>query len=142
MVKQDLLTQSKGIPVFRNSLLSLLFIFLLTSNGFGQSQIVCNDNVQVSLDGDCQAVIRPDMILEGPILQYARPFRIRISGAGIINNNTNSPIVTNPGNYTVTVTNSTGNSCWGNMKVEDKLGPVVDCECPEGNDDPDCELLC
>ena len=88
MVKQDLLTQSKGIPVFRNSLLSLLFIFLLTSNGFGQSQIVCNDNVQVSLDGDCQAVIRPDMILEGPILQYAPPFRIRISGAGIINNNT------------------------------------------------------
>ncbi len=142
MVKQDLLTQSKGIPVFRNSLLSLLFIFLLTSNGFGQSQIVCNDNVQVSLDGDCQAVIRPDMILEGPILQYAPPFRIRISGAGIINNNTNAPIVTNPGNYTVTVTNSTGNSCWGNMKVEDKLGPVVDCECPEGNDDPDCELLC
>lgn len=142
MVKQDLLTQSKGIPVLRNSLLSLLLIFLFSSFGHGQTQIVCNDQVQVSLDGDCQAVIRPDMILEGPLLQYAPPFRIKISGSGILNNNTNAPIVTSPGNYTVTVTNSTGNSCWGNMKVEDKLGPVVDCACPRGNTDPLCELLC
>lgn len=143
MVKKDLLIQSKGIPVFGKSLLSLLLLFLLHYNSFGQAQIVCNDNVQASLDGDCEAVIRPDMILEGNQALYAPPFRIRISGQGIRNNNTNAPIVTAVGNYTVTVTNSQGNSCWGTLKVEDKLAPeVAECACPEGNDDPDCEFLC
>ena len=36
-----------------------------------------------------------------------------------------------------------GNSCWGNISVEDKLPPtVIDCPCAEGNDDPDCSFLC
>ncbi len=142
MVKQDLLTQSKGIPVLFKSLLSLLLFFTITFNGFGQAQIVCNDNVQVSLDGQCQAVIRPDMILEGPNGQYAPPFTIKISGSGIQNNNSNAPVITAVGNYTVTVTNSQGNSCWGTIKVEDKLAPVVNCACPQGNQNENCVFKC
>jgi len=141
MVKQDLLTQTWGIPVLKNSLLSLLFIIFYV-NVHGQSQIVCNDNVQVSLDGDCQARIRPDMILEGQMASYNPPFTIRVSGVPATVPYTH-PVVTRPGNYSVTVTNSTGNSCWGTINVKDKLPPTVtDCACPEGNEDPECTFKC
>jgi len=139
MVKQDLLSRTRGIPTW---LLSLLLLFTFSQSSLGQQQIVCNDNVQVSLDVTCQAVIRPDMILEGPMASYGPPFRIKISGNGIINNNSSAPVVTAPGNYSVTVTNAQGNSCWGTMKVEDKLAPIVECACPAGNTDPACEFRC
>jgi 5-hydroxyisourate hydrolase-like protein (transthyretin family) len=44
----------------------------------------------------------------------------------------------------VTITDTqTGNSCWGNITVEDKLAPQIEvCPCEEGNDDPDCRFLC
>jgi hypothetical protein len=78
------------------------------------------------------------MILEGedPNSDLSE-FSVKISG---ISGNT----VTTPGFYTVTVTNTnTGNSCWGNISVEDKLQPVIEnCPCAIGNSDPDCEFLC
>ena len=142
MVNQDLLIRLGRIPVLNQLLLSLLFLLTFSFSGFSQSQIVCNDNVQVSLDGECQALIRPDMILEGPMHLYAPPFKITISGNGIIDNNTNHPVITSPGNYNVTVTNSQGNYCWGTLKVEDKLPPVVTCDCPVGNTDTLCQFSC
>lgn len=142
MVKQVLLTLSKETPVFRYLLLILLF-FNLGIYQISAQQMVCNDQVNVSLNADCQALIRPDMILEGPQGSYGPPFSITIGALNVINNNTNQPIVTTPGLFKVTVTNSTGNKCWGNMLVEDKLPPVVeDCACPQGNTDPDCRFLC
>ncbi len=144
MVKQDLLIRSKGIPVLRDALLSLLCIFSLSFNGFGQNQIACNDNVQVSLNDDCEARIRPTMVLEGelPGVDFiASGFRVRVSGIAPTNPYTH-PIVTAPGLYTVTVTNPGGNSCWGVLNVEDKLPPRVDCACPVGNTDPACAFRC
>lgn len=143
MVKKDLLIRSKEIPVLRLSLLSLLFTLLFYTNGTSQiRQIVCNDHVNISVDDNCEAHLRPDMILEGPTGQYAPPFTITVGTTNVINNNTNHPIVTKPGHYNVTVTNSQGNFCWGTITVEDKLPPVVDCDCPVGNTDPRCEILC
>lgn len=142
MVKQDLLTRLGRIPVLYKSLLSLLFLFTLSTNGFSQAQIVCNDNIQVSLDGNCQAEIRPNMILEGNTALYAPPFKITIGTTNVIDNGTNRPIVTKPGYYNVTVTNSQGNYCWSTMSVEDKLPPVVDCGCPVGNTSSACQFSC
>ncbi len=142
MVKKDLLYPSKGIPVFRNLSLSLLFLFLFVISGFSQRQIVCNSRVNVSLDGNCEAELRPDMILEGPNAQYGPPFTIRVSGNNVTNNNTNRPVITAPGNYSVTVTNADGNSCWGSILVEDKLAPVVECACPPESSDPGCNFDC
>ncbi|MBK9737371.1 MAG: hypothetical protein IPO92_21415 [Saprospiraceae bacterium] len=140
MVKQDLLTQSKGIPVLRYALLSLLLVFF-TSNVKSQVQIACNGSVQVSLDGDCRAAITPDILIKG-IFYLNPPYLIKVSGTGILNNNTNAPIVTKPGLYTATITNGSGNSCWSDLKVEDKLPPLVDCRCPVGNSDPSCVFKC
>ena len=142
MVKQVLLTLSKETPVFRYLLLILLF-FNLGIYQISAQQMVCNDQVNVSLNANCQALIRPDMILEGPQGSYGPPFSITIGALNVINNNTNQPIVTTPGLFKVTVTNSSGNKCWGNMLVEDKLPPVVeDCACPQGNTNEDCRFLC
>ncbi len=141
MVKQDLLTKSKGIPVLRSALLSLLLIFIFSGQSFGQNQINCNGLVQVSLDGDCEAVIRPNVILANAPAGANGTHQVRVSG---ITPTTpySHPVVTNPGLYTVTITNPSGNTCWGQIKVEDKLPPQVECNCPVGNTDPACALRC
>ena len=142
MVKQVLLTLSKGTRAL-HSMLFVLFLTHFTTYQINAQQMVCNDQVNVSLNADCQALIRPDMILEGPNGQYGPPFTITIAAVNVINNNSNQPILTSPGYFKVTVTNSNGNKCWGNLLVEDKLPPVVeDCACPPGNQDPDCVFLC
>jgi hypothetical protein len=144
MVKQDLLTPSKGIPAFLNVVLSLLFIsFSSVLSAQGQTQIACNDHVQVSLDLNCQAVIRPSMILEGEDsdVDYTSGYKVKVSGIAA-SNPYSHPVVTKPGNYSVTVTNPSGNSCWGTMTVEDKLPPQVTCVCPPGNTDPACQFRC
>ncbi|MBK8698855.1 MAG: hypothetical protein IPN29_04675 [Saprospiraceae bacterium] len=119
----------------------IAFTFLLFSSLFGYAQtngaIACNDLVQVSLDADCQAEITPDMILEGTYNIPWSQFSVKIS-------NVIGTVVTKPGYHSVTVTNTNnGNSCWGNISVEDKLPPaILECPCAEGNDDPDCHFLC
>jgi hypothetical protein len=100
--------------------------------------LACNDNVQVSLNGDCEAVISPDIILEGEE-------SIDIDNDGVPDydpanytvtvNGVTGPTVTidELGVFQVTITElPTGNSCWGFITVEDKLPPVLDCACPEG----------
>jgi len=81
--------------------------------------LVCDDQINVSFGEDCEALITPDLLLEGTI-DPAITFTVLISGV------TGSTITT-PGNYVVTVTDGI-NSCWGNVLVEDKLAPTVTCE--------------
>jgi hypothetical protein len=140
MVKQDLLSWSKVIPAFRLWLSSFLLI-LFAQSVSAQVQIACNGDVQVSLDGDCQAVITPLMILQGNPAQFGPPFTVRVSGIPATVPYTH-PVVTTPGTYTVTITNSHGNPCWGKIKVEDKLPPQVNCNCPVDNTDPACRFKC
>ena len=116
--------------------------------------LVCDDQINVALDGNCESVITVDMILEGessiPNFDPAN-YDIDIEGPS-------GPVIgtllDEVGLYTVTVSeNGTGpgglqppyNSCWGHILVEDKLPPQLEsCPCPQGNTDPDCvlPLLC
>jgi len=121
-------------------MLSIVFIFALSffpTSDISAQALACNDNVQVSLNQDCEADITPGMILEGEDEDLINNYSVTISGV-------TGTIVTVPGVYSVTVTDDTnGNSCWGNISVEDKLAPtVVDCKCPAGNTDPECQFLC
>ncbi|MFN9952828.1 MAG: hypothetical protein ACK55I_06990, partial [bacterium] len=99
MVKQDLLTSGKGVPAFLNVVLSLLlFTFSNATMAQTQTQIACNDHVQVSLDLDCQAVIRPSMILEGEDddVDYVSGWKVKVSGIST-SNPYSHPVVTKPG---------------------------------------------
>ena len=116
-----------------------LGLFLLI--GFGlpatlTAQLTCNQNIQVSLDQNCQGLIRPDDVLEGYDGNDADYF------IQLLNNNNqvigdslvDASLVGQ--SVTVRITQiSSGNSCWGELTVEDKLGPVctdqtftVDCQ--------------
>lgn len=111
--------------------------FTVISAQLPSTALACNNNVQVSLDDECEAEITPGMILEGEDEDNLDAFTVSIEGV-------TGTVVTVPGVYTVTVTEtSSGNHCWGTITVEDKLPPVItDCACPPGNTDPDCQFLC
>jgi hypothetical protein len=92
------------------------------------ASISCNNLENVSLDDNCQALITPDMVLEGTyfcdddytieIEDYkGDPVQNPVSGSHIGED------------LTVTVTHTpTGNSCWGTINVEDKSAPTVTCQ--------------
>ena len=90
-------------------------------------QMVCNNEVQISLDETCTAFITPDMILEGYACEG--DYTVNLSEFG-----TNTPI---PNPITeayigqpvmATVLNSfTGNTCWSSVTIEDKLAPTFAC---------------
>ena len=91
--------------------------------------IACNDLIQVSLDADCQAIVGADMILEGNNYGCYDDYIITIEDA---NGNILPSNILNIAhvNTTLTVTildPDTGNSCWGEISVEDKLDPTFDC---------------
>ncbi len=110
-------------------MLALLgMMFLGSREAAAQCTLACNNLVQISLDEDCAVAITPQMVLQpgscnGPQLQVI-----------VYQQGTNNPI---PGSPVVTAANigqtlvvkvldtNTGNSCWSNALVEDKLPPQI-----------------
>ena len=88
--------------------------------------LTCNNNVNISLDDNCEVLINADMILEGSNYGCYEDY--------IIETSFGSDLITVPGTYTVTVTDpETGNSCWSEILVEDKLSATLICSiCPPG----------
>ncbi len=123
---------------FMKKLLFLLMVTMSLNFAMGQAtSFGCNNLVQVSVDDTCAAEITPDMILEGDE-DYTK-FEVRIYNE--MPNPINSPgTVNNPvglGHYIVGVFEiSSGNNCWGQLDVLDKLPPTIDCNCPEGGEFP------
>ena len=93
------------------------------------SQLSCNDNVQVSLDENCEALIGADDILEGGPYGCYDDYIVEVYQNGKLI--PGSPLVgeTYIGQtLTVKVIDpDTGNSCWGTITIEDKLPPVLTC---------------
>ncbi len=95
--------------------------------------LVCNSLVNLSLDATCETCITPDMILEGgPYTCYdnyiVEVFECHDPGCDPI---ASSPCVTleNIGQtLIVEITDPiSGNYCWGEVYIEDKLIPEVEC---------------
>ncbi len=128
-------------------LLFILSLLLPASLAMAQvgGALACNDRDNISVGENCEALITPDMILEGTY-DYgtvANPnYEVRIYNK--MPNPINSPgTVLNPvsaGSYVVGVfEKATGNNCWGTIVVRDKQAPkIVDCKCPVGVFPPDC----
>jgi hypothetical protein len=92
--------------------------------------VVCNNNVQVSLDADCNVTITADMVLEGTYYCYD-DYKVVItypSGTSTFTppNTVNASHIGLTLNYTL-VHPTSGNMCWGKLKVEDKLAPALTC---------------
>ncbi|MBK8490771.1 MAG: HYR domain-containing protein [Saprospirales bacterium] len=90
--------------------------------------MACNDNVQISLDQTGCVEILADMILEGGpyhcyddyivevLNQFGFPTGNQVCCSDV--GKTKTVRVTDP---------DTGNKCWGSVKIEDKLKPIIEC---------------
>ena len=113
--------------------LALPALMLLLSFGSVAAQtMVCNDNVQISVDptpnGNCTLDLYPDMILEGPIpsgnilLEVLNGINVLYSGVNFVSFSGSSHLGQT---LVVRVTHMpSGNKCWGTIKIEDKAAPV------------------
>ena len=103
---------------------------LLWQPSFGQTDLTCNDNVQVSLGSACQTQVSADMILEN--FDSAAAYSVEIfeeTGVNIGNTVDNTSL-----GVTLTVRvnlladdGSVVNFCWGTLRAEDKLAPQISC---------------
>ncbi len=90
--------------------------------------LACNDNIQVSVDDNCEAFIETDMILEGGPYGCYNDYIVSVQGygSGFGGVFVNSDAVGQT--LSVTVTDpETGNTCFGTISVEDKLPPIITC---------------
>jgi subtilisin-like proprotein convertase family protein len=99
--------------------------------------LVCNDQVNISVDANCNVTLDADMFLEGGPYACYNSYQINIwpfnSQANAINNVPQGVALPIPtGNHTYEIVDpATGNKCWGTFTVEDKIAPVVTCNCQD-----------
>lgn len=87
----------------------------------------CNDNINISLDEDCEVTILPDDVLEGSYGDFDLFDVMIFHGSASIGNMVNGSHIGQ--NLTVRVIDQcSGNYCWGNLNVEDKFAPVINCQ--------------
>lgn len=91
-------------------------------------QLACNDTVQVSLGTDCRATITPDMVLEGGRITnedynvyVMRAVGDTIPGAMLDGSHAGQLLMVSVEHDCST------NSCWGWLRIEDKIAPELEC---------------
>ena len=94
--------------------------------------LVCNDLVFVALDADCVEEILPDMILEGTYLCFD-DYIVELDCTLPYGNGPWQPAIVDAGDIGNTclarVTHiSSGNKCFGDVKIVDNLPPAMVCE--------------
>ncbi|NOT38672.1 MAG: T9SS type A sorting domain-containing protein [Saprospiraceae bacterium] len=100
-------------------------------NCWNNCQIACNNTVHLSVNSQCEASLVADMVLEGNYGSECLDL-----GFYTVQLTYNGKPVSMPLNKSfvgkkliVTVTNIVcGNSCWGNVIVEDKTAPLLTCK--------------
>lgn len=103
--------------------------FNVTVNEFANpvNTLACNDQVNVSLDGNCEGLITPDMVLQGNQYGCFDNYTVIIKDkAGNVFGN----IVTGDMvglDLIAEVYDPSGNFCWGEILIEDKLPPQLEC---------------
>jgi hypothetical protein len=97
------------------------------------ANLSCNNLVTIGLDNlDCSENILPDMILDGSYNCYD-DYIVEIDRTLPFGNGPWQPGFVDVNDigktYQVRVTHLvSGNKCWGNLKIEDKLAPEIKCE--------------
>jgi len=94
--------------------------------------LACNDQINISVDENCQAFIGADLFLEGgPYACYDECYEVVLSSDPTTPLLGGQLVPLSPGTYTATVTDicdPENNSCWSTFVVEDKLSPTIECE--------------
>lgn len=109
----------------------MLFIMLGAFSAHSQCSLACNANTNISLDntvGNCQAVVTVDMVADVSACPLGT-FEVILTGADgvVIPNATITGAHVGQTIEVAVVDTDSNNKCWGNIFVEDKLPPVLDC---------------
>ncbi|MBK9736127.1 MAG: T9SS type A sorting domain-containing protein [Saprospiraceae bacterium] len=138
-MKSEKFTFTKHIRFGRFIKMSILSAMLTMwySGIQAQCPLACNNLVQVSMDEDCIVQITPDMMLQGNGTLPTCTYVVQVLTA---NGQPLAPPIGYSGNdwitsanvgQTLTVRVWLGtNSCWGTIKIEDKLAPSIECPRP------------
>ncbi|HLP96644.1 MAG TPA: SprB repeat-containing protein [Saprospiraceae bacterium] len=107
----------------------ILWCLLLLAGQTHAQSLVCNDLVQIALDNNCTFTMQPEDMLEGTIFPNCI---VEIDKVLPLGNGPWVPAVFGPADagktYQARVSHlPSGNKCWGHVKLEDKLPPVLDC---------------
>ncbi|MEO6189611.1 MAG: cohesin domain-containing protein [Saprospiraceae bacterium] len=124
--QQNWITRNSLVVIV--SMITFLFQF---STLKAQCSLACNGKVQVSLDQNCQATITASMVINDTlnacpggiytvrVLSYKKPIP---TSPVVTENEIGKALVVE-----ITETKS-GNKCWGDLVVEDKLPPLLICK--------------
>ncbi|MBK8624256.1 MAG: T9SS type A sorting domain-containing protein [Saprospiraceae bacterium] len=139
-MKSEKFTFTRHIGFGRFIKMSMLSVLLTIWYSGLQAQscsLACNNLVQVSMDEDCIVEITPDMMLEGQGVPANCTYVVQVLNlngqplappAGYIGNKwITSANVGQTLQVKVWLTSVGGNSCWGTIKIEDKLAPTIVC---------------
>ena len=135
-MKSEKFTFTKRISFGRFIKMSMLSALLTIwySGLQAQCPLACNNLVQVSMDEDCLVEITADMMLEGQGVSPGCNYVVQVLA---LNGQPLAPPAGQTGNRWITSANVGqtlqvkvwlgANSCWGTIKIEDKLAPVINC---------------
>lgn len=103
--------------------------FNVTVNEFPNpvANLACNNLVNISLDSNCEGLITPDMVLEGGPYGCYDNYTVTIKDS---DDNEYGNMVTSSMiglDLIAEVADEEGNYCWGDIVIEDKLAPLLDC---------------
>jgi len=97
-------------------------------------QLNCNDEIHISLDNDCEACIGADDVLEGGPYGCYDDYTVELDKTLPFGNGPWVPACVGPADvgktYYVRVrdlSQNPVNSCWGTVKIEDKVAPTLLC---------------
>ncbi|MBK9150302.1 MAG: HYR domain-containing protein [Saprospiraceae bacterium] len=91
--------------------------------------MACNNLINLSLDGDCKATLNADMILEGNEYRCYEKYCITVTGPNGAPHGIVFDLNDVGKTFKVSITDclGSGNSCWGYVKIEQKLIPEIEC---------------
>jgi len=109
--------------------------------------VTCNDEINITVNGFCEVLVTPDMILEGEYYECLgiNNIQIRTLDGVAVSNPVRLGADNQTTSYYVEITHPVSNiKCWTKINLEDKSGPEIACDCPPGEwmNDPDCRKLC
>ena len=111
--------------------LALLATLCQIDSSQAQCALACHGTTQVSLNSNCDATITPSMILSdgGLSCPDGKLYVLVSDDKGVIpGNDVVSTSYVGQTLEAMVIDSTTGNSCWGNIIIEDKLGPTSMCQ--------------
>ncbi len=117
-------------------ILVFVFLFQIGIQAQAPCSLACNGSTQVSLDGNCEALITPEMILNDQATSCPDASSYEVIVMDQYNNPVPNPV---PSDYCDKLlyvkvqsyfldefgNQVAGNSCWGEVWMEDKLPPII-----------------